>query len=846
MRRLDRGAPSAAGPRRSKRIWSVIMTLGCLAAGMLALVAAGDFRPPGDLRLPWWVLAAVFACTEAAVLHVQIRREARSVSLSEIPLCIGLFFIPPWQLLLARIVGALAVWIFWRRQPLIKMAFNVANATAEIALALLLFYAVGSGADPNNASWWLAAMVAAVASSTLAATAVTTVIAAAENIRPGRQMLTGVVTAAPIAAMVSIFGIISVAALSWNPWMSLPLGASVLGVTLVYRAYASLSGRHLALERLYRFSEVVGSSPEVDEVLCTILLQAKELLRAEWAEILFVTRGQGGIAIRLDQAGGLVRRPFGDSVEEDPVWRSVLTDGSPVLMQRNTREPAARAHLLRRQLKEAIATPLRGAAGVVGALTVANRMGDVRTFDRQDVRLLETVANTASVAWQNSRLIDRLRHDSLHDALTGLPNRVLLHQQTTEALQTLDATGERRVAMLLLDLDGFKEVNDTLGHQYGDMLLREVATRFTQAAGERGFVARLGGDEFAVLVRDAGPGEEGVKLAHDLQRSLERPIVLEELSLEITASFGVAMAPEHATQSSGLLRRADVAMYVAKSRASGVQVYRPEMDFHSPQRLGLARELRQAIGEHEIEVYVQPQAVMATGAVTTVEALARWHHPEKGWIRPEEFVAVAERSGLIHNLTTDVLRQSLAFATDCRDWGRDIGVSVNLSARSLQDGKLTDEIEQLLGEFALPPQLLTFEITESTVMTDSDRNLELLRRLSDMGVRLSIDDFGTGYSSLSHLRRLPIQEVKIDRSFVTNMSRDPSDATIAQAIIDLGANLHLGVVAEGVEENDTWRHLTDLGCERAQGFFLSRPMPTDEFGRWLERYELATVCPTGG
>jgi EAL domain-containing protein (putative c-di-GMP-specific phosphodiesterase class I) len=282
-------------------------------------------------------------------------------------------------------------------------------------------------------------------------------------------------------------------------------------------------------------------------------------------------------------------------------------------------------------------------------------------------------------------------------------------------------------------------------------------------------------------------------------------------------------------------------MYAAKTSARGLQVYGSELDTHSPERLRLARELRQAISHHDVEIYLQPQARLATGEVIGVEALARWQHPENGWVSPEEFVAVAERSGLIRNLTIDVLQQAVGFAAAFRKTGRDMGVSVNLSARNLHDVDLPDEVARVLREHDVPAGLLTFEITESTVMTDSDRSMDLLQRLADMGVLLSIDDFGTGYSSLSHLRRLPVSEVKIDRTFVTNMSRDTNDATIAHAIIDLAANLDLRVVAEGVEETATWQHLADVGCERAQGYFLSAAMPMHEFAPWLASYEASLV-----
>jgi diguanylate cyclase (GGDEF)-like protein len=761
------------------------------------------------------------------------------VSLSEVPLCLGLFFADPAALLVARLVGSSVIWLFWRRQAVIKTAFNLVNATVEIAVALLVFAAVSASAGVDNPRTWVAAALAAIVSNVVTAIAVSGVIGAAENNNPFPEMLAGVASSTPFAAFVSAYGLLAAAALSFRWWMAIPLGAAAVGSILVYWAYASLAGRHLSLERLYRFSQVVGSTPEVDEVLRTVLVEAKGLLRADRAEILFVTpaSGQPGLTVRLGPNGRLMRGSAGDELHLDPVWHSVLDLSMPALLQRHTRDRIERGHLELRGLQDAIVAPLRGDVGVVGAVTIANRLGDVRTFDRDDVRLLETIANTASVAWQNSRLIDRLRHDTLHDALTGLPNRVLLQQRSAEALDAVRSAEVPQAAMLLLDLDGFKEVNDTLGHQYGDLLLREVAHRFAAAVGSRGLVARLGGDEFAVLVPHVTDADMPRALAESLLRSLEQPMVLDDLALEIGASIGVALAPEHAEHSSALLKRADVAMYAAKTASTGLQFYAPELETHAPQRLALARELRAALREHEVVIFVQPQVVLATGVVAGVEVLARWYHKDNGWIQPADFVPVAERSGLIRQLTADVLRQAIASAADWRRSGRSIGVSVNLSARNLHDLNLPAYVAELLDEYAVPADLLTLEITESSVMTYSERNVELLQRFSKMGVQLSIDDFGTGYSSLSHLRSLPVHEVKIDRSFVTNMGHSASDATIAQAIIDLGANLDLRVVAEGVEGDDTWHQLAELGCARAQGFFLSQPLPPKDFLPWLDRYE---------
>jgi diguanylate cyclase (GGDEF)-like protein len=473
---------------------------------------------------------------------------------------------------------------------------------------------------------------------------------------------------------------------------------------------------------------------------------------------------------------------------------------------------------------------------VVGALVVTDRLGDVRGFDQDDVLLLETVANHASVALQNGELIDKLRHDALHDSLTGLPNRAFLQRRLTAVLEEVADGGSTGAAVMILDLDSFKEVNDTLGHQQGDLVLVEVAERMRTAVGSRGLVARLGGDEFAVLL--AGTDEEqAVAVGRRVLRSLEEPIAIDGLEVEVGGSLGLALAPSHATDPAGLLKRADTAMYNAKSTTRGILVYQADLDSTNPRRLTLVAELRTALNHDQIDVHVQPQALLATGAIESVEALARWSHPELGRISPDEFIPIAERSGLIGLLTTRVLDASLAAVADWRARDHDMSVAVNLSTRSLHDADLVDEVARLLARHAVPASRLTLEVTESSVMADPARATALLHQLRDLGVRLSVDDFGTGFSSLSYLKRLPVQEVKIDKSFITGLRTDSDDVAIVRAIVDLGRHLGLDVVAEGVEDQATWDLLASMGCTLVQGWHLGRPMPVNDLVDWMRSRE---------
>jgi diguanylate cyclase (GGDEF)-like protein len=660
------------------------------------------------------------------------------------------------------------------------------------------------------------------------------------DLRP-REILRDLVSGDPAAPVVVTIGLVAVTSLLATPGSAGLLLAAGTGLLLGYRAYAALSDRHLSLERLYRFTQAVTSSPAVDEVLRNMLTEARELLRSERAEVAFVATAGGDVArVRLGASGRLSRSEEPQDAEGEWLLSAVITDGQPLLLPRGTRDPEQRRWLDAEGARDAVAVPLRGGAGILGALVVADRLGDVRSFEHDDVLLLETVASHASVALQNGELIDRLRHEAMHDALTGLPNRAFLQRRLAAVLDDVCDSRSAGAAIMILDLDGFKEVNDALGHQQGDLLLVEVAERLRTAVGQAGLVARLGGDEFAVLL-DGDDEDRAVRIGRRVLRALEHPIALESMEVEVGGSLGLALAPAHATDPAGLLKRADMAMYGAKSSTKGLRVYEPALESDNARRLTLVAELRSALNSGEIEVHVQPQARTRTGEVAGVEALVRWRHPERGNVAPDEFIPVAERSGLIGPLTTRVLDLSLAALADWRRQGVDLSVAVNLSTRSLHDADLVEEVARLLRRHDVPASRLTLEVTESSVMADPARATALLHQLRDLGVRLSVDDFGTGYSSLSYLKRLPVHEVKIDRSFVMGLQDQGGDAAIVRAIVDLGRHLGLQVVAEGVEDQETWDHLAAMGCDLVQGWHLSRAMPTGDVVAWVRARTAGTA-----
>jgi diguanylate cyclase (GGDEF)-like protein len=424
---------------------------------------------------------------------------------------------------------------------------------------------------------------------------------------------------------------------------------------------------------------------------------------------------------------------------------------------------------------------------------------------------------------------------ALSDGLTGLPNRTMF----TDLVQsTLTGAGRRKHAgaVMLMDLDRFKDVNDTLGHHNGDLLLQRIASRLDSVLRNTATVARLGGDEFAILLTEVHDRQQVVPVVRRILKVLEEPVVVGGLALQVEASIGIAMFPEHGRTVDAVMRAADVAMYVTKEQRSGYEFYDEERHEHRHDagRLALIGELRRAMDETELVLFYQPKVALKSGEVKGVEALARWHHPERGLLSPDEFIPLAERSNLLRPMTLYLIDTALRQANAWRAKGIEISVAVNLSMQNMLDLRLPNDLARLLTSWRLPAGSLELEITESTIMADHRRATTILSRLSKMGVRLSIDDFGTGYSSLAYLQELPVDAIKIDKSFVMEMQEDAGNATIVQSTIDLGHNLGLEVVAEGVETVESYNTLARLGCDYAQGYFLSRPLSPDKMSIWLE------------
>ena len=828
------------------RVWALTATMAAVG------VAVGLARPQQwmeqefPITIRWWVLAAAFALAEVFVIHYQFRRDRYTFSLVEVPLALGLFFATWPALVVGRLVGSAIALRFHRRQGWMKLAFNLSAFLLEASVAVTLFRLLVGSSQGDSPRALIAAMVATVAGVLLVTFCIAVVITINEGMQE-RRTIVRLFTANVVVAFTNVsLALVAVSVL----WVSQRAAWLLLAVSVIlfvgYRSYARLQQKHDDLELLYDFTRSTGRALQVDTAMRELLGQIRTVLRAEQAELL----------IRSDLGNHLVRTAIGadeelsiDTCEETLLWRRLADDAHPRLIAAPAREPQTILDLAELGVKDALVAPLRRMDGtVLGLMIAGNRLGDQRTFTKDDLKLFEALANHASVSLENRHLIERLRseaaekeHQALHDGLTGLPNRVLFQQRVEQVLNGSTASG--KAAVMLLDLDRFKEVNDTLGHHNGDLLLQEIGERLRRILRAGDTVARLGGDEFAVLLPQLSGPEAALAAAEGVRHALERPFTISDVTLDVGCSIGIAMWPDHGAEPAVLLQRADVAMYAAKESQTGVVIYDPATDTYSLERLALVGELRQAIERSELAVYYQPKAAASTGRLIGAEALVRWHHPRHGFVPPEEIVHIAEQTGLIRPLTLFVLRQALE---QCKEWrrnGNSFDIAVNLSIRNLLDAELPNDVLRMLTDLRLPASALTLEITESSIMNDPVRTVSVLGRLRAMGVRLAIDDFGTGYSSFSHLRRLPVDEIKIDKSFVLNLAADESDLVIVRSIVDLGRNLGLEVVAEGVENDLAWRKLVELGCDIVQGYVLTKPLAKSEFEEWVERYQSDRAAP---
>ncbi|MDG4804622.1 bifunctional diguanylate cyclase/phosphodiesterase [Micromonospora sp. WMMD980] len=814
------------GRRSTERAWLITapLTLSAVIFSTAIAIIADD--PLGDWG--WgFVLLLVMTAVSVPVLNFIVRRQSVAVTLTEVPLVVALFYLPPLTVVLIYTLSTLG-WCVWHRFTPAKLWFNAAKAAAATSLAGLVLLALPPLQGVDRPGTWASLFVAINTITLVSLLSVVGVHVLLQGWQPGREALRTAPSVFLTSSINASIGLLILIALETTWWSALLLGALFVALGQVYRSYSQFFQQHRTLAGMYDLARLITTSAE--GALGDVLLdRVRALMQAEYATLWLPAQGRHPevlLTARVDAPGLLDVAPTPAVFREQA--RSLgrtLTTGRQL-----GADTALRGVADVKQVKDAIVVPLRSGQAVIGTLEVVNRISDVGHFTPRDLPVFETVAAHAAVALENSRLVDRLRHDADHDGLTKLPNRRRLVSAVAEAIKI--GAPDEVVALLLFDVDRLRQVNESLGHAAGDKVLVEVAERLRACAPSSALVGRVGGDEFLVTLR-LESADAALELAAQLREQIRDEMVFDTLTLDVDTAVGVAVHPDHGGDAVALLQRVDLAATAAKSVPGSVQLYSPALESRSLRRLGLAGDLERALADGDLEVYFQPKVTLRDRRLVGVECLARWEHPAHGTVEPDDFVAVAEHTGQLGRLTEFVLRESLRRSRDWSHGEQALSVSVNLAARTLNDQHFPALVRDLLEEYGVPPQRLTLEITESGVLDGTERPIPTLRSLRDLGVRLSVDDFGTGNSSLAQLRRLPVHEVKVDRSFVQGMATDPGDLAIVNAVVTLSQQFGLTVVAEGVESELTLELLQDIGCEIGQGFLFSRPLPYERLEAWF-------------
>jgi diguanylate cyclase (GGDEF)-like protein len=837
---LQRFVTALRRARTLHPVWALNIVVLTLAL-VLYIGPARGLGPLANPHIPWWLVAVAFALAERCVVHLHFRRGAHSFSLGDIPLVFGLIFCSAEGVIGGCLLGSGIILLLDRRLPPIKFAFNIAQFALHACIAVLVVHAIAPSPSDVGPQTWLAALAATQASGLVTVLLIASAISLSE----------GVVR---IKTIVDMFGMDLVVTMS-NTSLGLcgavltAADARALPLLLIpsatlyaaYRAYLSERERHKRLEFLYEANRTLARSREIAPALEGLLARSLEAFRAELAEIILFGSAENP-SLRTVLGPGACRElmePIDTEVADE--MRALVDKGGrgAITLDLPFGEARLQRYLEARGVTHAMVAPLPGEDRVIGTIMLANRFGVVRSFNEDDRKLLETLATNASVALQYDRLEqavtqlsvlqEQLHHQAYHDPLTSLANRALFTDKIKEALKD---GGD--LAVLFLDLDDFKTVNDSLGHAAGDELLVSVASRLQACLRPEDVTARLGGDEFAVMVRETR-GAEGaaVAVARRIMQAFLQPVSVGAESVSVYISAGIAATPGRECTAEELIRNADVAMYEAKATGKGrFAVFHPSMGTAVLERHGLKEELRLAIEREQLTLYFQPIVSIATGETVATEALVRWEHPRRGLVAPSEFVPLAEETGLILSLGQWVLDEACQQA---RAWelerepdapeATELSVHVNLSAVELRDPHLAARVRATLMRTGVDPRRLVFEITETLLLDDAESVRATLGELRDLGVRFALDDFGTGYSSLSYLHTLPLDILKIAKSFVDGLARGGREASFVRMIIELARTLGISVVAEGIESEEQIMALRALDCEYGQGFHLGRPQP---------------------
>ena len=781
-----------------QRIMLLTASLAAIAVALFVVVVRTLPGAPTALTLPWVLWAVAFVVSEALVVHVQWQREAHTFSMGDLVLAGGLLLATPRELVVAQVLGFAVTLVVQRRQRGIKLAFNVAVSALGGSLATIIF-AVLSG--PAGLWDWLAALVAVLVITVTADLAIFAVISISEGRAHLAPLLEMLALSLPFTLGSAAVGLVLARSAVSDPAALALLALPTFLIVAAYRAYTGAREQQENLRLLHEVTSLLHSN-DTQEALGDFLDSVRSAFRADLAELVLLgPSGRDGATVSRSREGAdaVVMAPLDDPEDHHRLLRLATASGALTTRTGTGRGQHLDAYAAGRGLKDAMAAALRTDDRVHGLLLVGGRLGDVTTFSSNDLALLDTFARHVATSLERGRLEEnlkqvtdlkeQLRHQALHDPLTGLPNRTLFLDRVRHAV---DTAGRTRVwpAVLYLDLDGFKPVNDTFGHEAGDVLLRTVADRLRGCLRPADTAARLGGDEFVVLLN--GPIDRfGVaRVIERIRAQLEVPVLLGEgVVTTVGASIGVAIGDLDTIDADTLVRNADIAMYTAKrSLGSDYIVYEPSLGDTTVVRKDSAAELSAAIRAGQMRTVYQPLVDMRTGRPIGAEALVRWEHPVDGLRTPEQFIALAEESGLITEIgalvLNDACRQAARWVAEAPDHD-ELLVTVNLSARQVADDDIVDQVRSALESSGLDPHRLVLEITETVLMHDRDAAAATLWLLKGLGVRIAIDDFGTGYSSLAYLRRFPIDMLKVAREFVDGLGRDAHDDVITRAIVEL-------------------------------------------------------------
>ena len=830
----------ASSTTGTARVWALTVVIAAIALGLAALELPAGPPALAPVALPWWVLAAVFWVTEAKVVHLHIGRSAHSFSMSEIPVVYGIFFFAPAEFIVARLIGAGLALVLSRKQRSVKLAFNLAQfllCSVVTVGVVQVFAGANTIFGPHD---WPTAFMATSAENMVGVFAVTAAISLAEgtsqHARIPRMLLMGSIVSLTNTSL----ALLVITVLFVEPTAALLFAVPIVAVFVAYRAYVSERQQHEGLEMLYESTRILQRSPEIDRALVSLLDHARKMFRAEVAEVSLLPQVEGQEILRTSVGPGdaiQMMQSIGKTLD-DPRLVQCLAERRAFLVARG--EPSS-APADGSRFRNALYAPLVGESRLVGTILVANRMSDLSPFDSDDLKLFETLASHTAVALENgqleqslsslSRLQDELQHKAYHDALTGLANRAFFAQSVAQRLESADPSGLVPV-VLFLDLDDFKIVNDTLGHAAGDELLASVGERIQATLRTGDLAARIGGDEFAVLLWDTPEMPVARRVAERLIEAFGSGAAQDGAAAIAPVSIGVAAGHPGFGSADELLRNADVAMYSAKARGKNrVAFFEPEMATAVAARHTLTESLQRAVAAEQFVLHYQPMFDVATGRMTGIESLVRWMHPTRGMVWPGEFIPVAEASDLILDIGRWVLDRSCRQAKAWHDrWPelRDLQVSVNVAGRQLEQPDFVDQVAEVVRSSGVDPATVVLEVTETTLLQNAEDAIAKLEALRDLGLGVAIDDFGTGYSSLSYLQRFPATAIKIARDFVAVDEADADSWELASAIVSMGRALRLTVVAEGVEEPFQLERLRKLRCNRAQGYYLARPLPAEE------------------